>query len=170
MTKSSFFILLDFSLLRCYEIVRVLNTRCAFMPAVIQLCLTLARLLRTVVCQAFLSMGFSRQEHWKRLPWPPPGDLLDPGIEPNSPSSPALQADSLPLTTTKPKYYISLLTFIKFSFTMHSYLALVFSNLFINPSFLLGHPIWSYLACTHWTLISVFRTQMAAWHMCCRLE
>ena len=38
-------------------------------------------------------MGFPRQEYWSGLPCPPPGDLLDPGLEPRSP---ALQADSLP--------------------------------------------------------------------------
>ena len=38
-------------------------------------------------------MEFSRQEYWSGLPFPPPGDLPDPGIEPGSPS---LQADSLP--------------------------------------------------------------------------
>ena len=32
----------------------------------------------TVVHQAFLSMGFSRQEYWRGLPFPPPGDLPDP--------------------------------------------------------------------------------------------
>ena len=32
--------------------------------------------------QAPLSMEFSRQEYWSGLPFPPPGDLLDPGIEP----------------------------------------------------------------------------------------
>ena len=37
-------------------------------------------------------MGFSRQEHWSGLPFPSPGDLPNPGIEPRSP---ALQADSL---------------------------------------------------------------------------
>ena len=42
-------------------------------------------------------MGFSRQEYWSGLPFPPPGDLPDPGIEPASPVSPALQADSFPL-------------------------------------------------------------------------
>ena len=47
----------------------------------------------TVVCQACLSMGFPRQEYWSGLPFPSPGDLLDPGIEPKFP---ALQADSLP--------------------------------------------------------------------------
>ena len=46
--------------------------------------------------QAPLSMGFSRQEHWAGLPCPPPGDLPDPGIEPESSVSPTLQADSLP--------------------------------------------------------------------------
>ena len=49
-----------------------------------------------VTCQAPLSMGFSRQEYWSGLLCPPPGDLPDPGIEPTSPVSPALQADSLP--------------------------------------------------------------------------
>ena len=35
-------------------------------------------------------MGFSRQEYWSGLPGPPPGDLLDPGLEPTSLMSPAL--------------------------------------------------------------------------------
>ena len=39
------------------------------------------------------SMGFSRQECWSGLPFPFPGDLPDPGIEPGSPT---LQADALP--------------------------------------------------------------------------
>ena len=41
--------------------------------------------LWTVARQAPLSMGFSRQEYWSGLPFPPPGDRLDPGIEPMSP-------------------------------------------------------------------------------------
>ena len=52
----------------------------------------------TVAHQASLSMEFSRQEYWSGLPFPPPGDLPDPGIKPMSPASPALQADSLPLS------------------------------------------------------------------------
>ena len=40
--------------------------------------------------QAPLSMKFTRQEYWSRLPFPTPGDLPDPGIEPMSPASPAL--------------------------------------------------------------------------------
>ena len=44
--------------------------------------------------QAPVSMGLPRQEYWSGLPFPSPGDLPDPEIEPESP---ALQADSLPL-------------------------------------------------------------------------
>ena len=44
----------------------------------------------TVAYQVSLSMGFSRQEYWSGLPFPSPGDLSNPGIEPRSP---ALQAD-----------------------------------------------------------------------------
>ena len=47
----------------------------------------------TVACQAPLSTGFSRQEYWNGLPFPSPGNLPDPGIEP---ASPAWQEDSLP--------------------------------------------------------------------------
>ena len=39
----------------------------------------------TVALQAPLFMGFSRQEYWNGLPFPPTGDLPDPGIEPVSP-------------------------------------------------------------------------------------
>ena len=53
-------------------------------------------LLLTVAHQAPLSMGFSRPECWSGLPFPPPGDLLHAGTEPESPASPALQAGSSP--------------------------------------------------------------------------
>ena len=46
----------------------------------------------TVAYQAPPSMGFFRQEYWSGLPFPPPGDLPDPGIEPRSPE---FQADAL---------------------------------------------------------------------------
>ena len=49
----------------------------------------------TVAHQAPLSMEFSRQKYWSGLPFPPPGDLLDPGTEL---VSRALQVDSLPLS------------------------------------------------------------------------
>ena len=44
----------------------------------------------SAACQAPLSMGFSRQEYWRGLPRPLPGDLPNPGIELASPVSPAL--------------------------------------------------------------------------------
>ena len=59
-----------------------LSCVCVLVP---QSCLTLCD-------QAPLSIGFSRQEHWSGLPFPSPGDLPDPGIEPRFP---AWQADSL---------------------------------------------------------------------------
>ena len=47
----------------------------------------------TVAYEAPPSMGFSRQEYWSGVPFPSPGDLSNPGIEPKSPT---LQADALP--------------------------------------------------------------------------
>ena len=55
----------------------------------------------TVAYQALLFMQFSRQQYWSELPFPSPGDLPDPGIEPRSP---ALQADVL---TSEPPGKIS---------------------------------------------------------------
>ena len=56
-------------------------------------CILLFATLWTIAHQAPLFMEFSRQEYWSGLPFPSPGDLPNPGIEPGSP---ALQADSLP--------------------------------------------------------------------------
>ena len=44
----------------------------------------------TLACQAPLSMGFPRQKYWSELPFPPPGDLLNPGFKPTFFLSPAL--------------------------------------------------------------------------------
>ena len=57
------------------------------------MCSAMSNLFATpwvVACQAPLSMGFSRQEHWSGLPFLPPGDLPDPGMEPTSLAFPAL--------------------------------------------------------------------------------
>ena len=40
----------------------------------------------TVAHHAVLSMGFSRQDNWSQLPYPSPGDIPDPGMEPTSPA------------------------------------------------------------------------------------
>ena len=61
------------------------------MSEVTQLCLTLCNPMECT-CQAPPFTGFPRQEHWRGLPFPSPGDLPDPGIKPGSP---ARQADSL---------------------------------------------------------------------------
>ena len=53
-----------------------------------------------------LSVWFSRQEYWSGLPFPSPGDLPDPGIEPTSPESPALQVDSVLLNHQRSFFYI----------------------------------------------------------------
>ena len=50
---------------------------------------------RTVACQSPLSIGFLRQEYWSGLPFPSPGNIPDPGIEP---VSSALQENFLPLS------------------------------------------------------------------------
>ena len=54
----------------------------------------------TVAHQAPLSVGFPRQEYWKGLPCPPPGDLPNPGIKPASLMSPALASRFFTTSTT----------------------------------------------------------------------
>ena len=63
----------------------------------LQLCPTLLT-LQTVAHQPPLCMGFFRQEYWSGFPCPPLEDLLNPGIKLASPTSPAGQVDSLPLS------------------------------------------------------------------------
>ena len=56
--------------------------------------------LWTVACQALLSRGFSRQEHWSGLPCPLPGDLPNTGIEPVVLTSPALAGEFFSTSAT----------------------------------------------------------------------
>ena len=74
----------------------------------------------TVACQAPLSMGFPRQEHWSGLPFPPPGDLPHPGIESESPVFLALQADFfLPLSHQKsPSVFVRFSRMSMYDFTI----------------------------------------------------
>ena len=78
------------------------------MCSVAKLCPTLCDPM-TVACQAPLSMGFSKQEYWSRLPFPFPGDLPDPRTEPTSPVSPALVGRFL--TTESPGKPKKLITY-----------------------------------------------------------
>ena len=54
------------------------------------------------VAQAPLSMGFFRQESWRGLPFPTPGDLPDPGIEHSTPVSAALSGEFFTAPPRKP--------------------------------------------------------------------
>ena len=67
----------------------------------------------TVACQAPLSMEFPRQEHWTGLPFPPPGDLPDPGMEPESLRSPALASRFLTTSTSWEVNQLHMITKIK---------------------------------------------------------
>ena len=67
-----------------------------------KLCPTFVTPRDYIACESSLSMEFSKQEYWSGLPFPSPGDLPDPRIEPESP---ALQADSL-LTELRGKHAV----------------------------------------------------------------
>ena len=54
------------------------------MSAQLLICIQLFVTPWTAAYQAPLSMGFSRQEYWSELPFPTPGDLLNPGIKPRA--------------------------------------------------------------------------------------
>ena len=69
-------------------------------PAQLLNCVWLFVILWTIARQASLSMGYPKQEYWSGLPFPPPGDLLNPGIEPTSLVSPALAGGFFTTNTT----------------------------------------------------------------------
>ena len=68
-----------------------IKLHCVCACSVTQSCLTLCDPMDYIACQAPLSIGFSRQEYRSGLPCSSPGHLPDPGIEPVSLMSPALQ-------------------------------------------------------------------------------
>ena len=89
---------------RCYWQSQISRTQC--MPV---LSLSRVRLFPTpwtVAHQDLPSMEFSRHEYWSGLPFPSPGDLLDPEIEPRSP---IFQANSLPSEPPRKPIYIQVL-------------------------------------------------------------
>ena len=96
-------------------------------------CVWLCATLWTVARQASLSMEFSRQKYWNGLPFPSPGDLPDPGIEPRSP---ALQADSWPSESPgKPQLITSqILGYYLLEFSMMGIISLIFKPLFTAKS------------------------------------
>jgi len=96
-------------------------------------CVWLFVTLWAIARQAPLSVGFSRQEYWSRLPFPSPGDLPDPGIEPPSSVSPALQANSIPAEPSGKPVAVGL--------TWHYYLHYVC----ISESQIFGTSEWKHL-------------------------
>ena len=85
------FMVLAFSWALCMiSLVAMLNA-CMFSHSVVSDSILISW---AVTLSAPLSLGFPRQEYWSELPFPPPGDLPDPGIKPGCP---ALLVDSLPL-------------------------------------------------------------------------
>ena len=100
-----------------------------------------------------LSMGRSRQEYWCGLPFPSPGDLPDPGMEPVSPVNLALQADSLPAEPsgnhhTERGFFFLVMNFKIYSFgnfQIHSAVLLtVVAKLYIISPWLILHN-WKFL-------------------------
>ena len=131
---------------------------CMFLPGFIlpsevkvaQLCPTLATPW-TVAFEVPPSMGFSRQEYWSGLPFPSPGDLPNPGIEP---MSPALQADSLPTELgRKPIILPGTLQFLNWLMAEIALRCLVVSFLWegiTNTYYILFNPLsWSMLYYFH---------------------
>ena len=92
----------------------------------VQLCATPS----TVAHQAPLSMRFPRQEYWRGLPCPPPGDLPDPGMEPTSFNLSCIdwQAGSLPLTTWEAPLFHCCPPKTPFGCNLQVYFHLKFSN------------------------------------------
>ena len=98
--KLNFFsqILITILLLSVANIYRNLDNVLVFLLNYCFVCLCVCvlshfRLFATLWTLGLLFLGFFRQEYWGRLPFSPPGDLHNPGI---NPTTPALQADSLP--------------------------------------------------------------------------
>ena len=73
--------------LMCHLTIEVMNARVC--SSVTQSCATLHDLMYYSLPGSSV-LGFPRQEYWSGLPFPPPGDLPHPGIEPKSPVSPVL--------------------------------------------------------------------------------
>ena len=91
--------------------------------------------LGTIACQAPLSMGVSRQEHWSGLPCPPPGHFPNPGIEPGSLMSPALAGGFFTTSATWKA------TYIYYTYIMH--ITICVRRIYIYTFFLeYSLPFW----------------------------
>ena len=89
----------------------------------------------TVAHPVPLSMEFCRQEYQSGLPCPSPGDLLDPGIEPTSPMSLALESDSLPLSHQESPLECLLSRYFPISSSLCFPISLIFLFMFFLKTF-----------------------------------
>ena len=107
--KTSFLWMLhsDYFLLLCFQVLFLCDTVCAQLLSRVWSFAT----PWTVARQAPLSMGFPRQEYWSGLPFPPPGDLPDPGIEPASPAPALADESSTAVSPRKPSVVFTLSLF-----------------------------------------------------------
>ena len=98
-------------------------------------------------------MGFPRQEYWSELPFPPPGDLHNPRIEPASPASPTLQAVSLLLSHQgRPEKCIcSSKTLFHFYF-LNYYLFIWLCQVLVEACRIFLVAAWVTSSCGMWTL------------------
>ena len=101
--------------------------------------------LCTVACQASLSMWLSRQEYWRGLPCPWPGDLPNPGIEPVSLLSPALAGGYLPLVPPV-KSLFSPMDALKFFSLLPIFSRFICLILLFYELILLGIPTFSWIS------------------------
>ena len=85
------------SLIVCTRNLNCITDLCVCLVA--QFCLTLCDLVDCSLSGSSVH-EFSRQKYWSGLPFPPPGDLLDPGTEPESPTSPTLAGRFSTTSTT----------------------------------------------------------------------
>ena len=74
-------------------------------------------------------MGFSRQEYWSRLPFPTPGDLPNPGVEPVSVVSPALAGRFFTTSATWEALYINICIYALFFFQFFSIMVTILWSL-----------------------------------------
>ena len=95
----------------------------------------------TIACQAPLSMGFPRQEYWSVLPFLPPGDHPDPGIEPTSPAYPALRVDSLLLSQQGNSNIIHLSIYIYIISSLSLYIYQYICDQWINKENIMQDPL-----------------------------
>ena len=114
--------------------------------------------IRTVACQAPLSLGLSWQEYWSGLPFPPPGDLPNPRIEPTSLISPALAGRFFTTRATsfcfKSLQFIYNLEHISFNLTTEL-IGIIYNPGFIFFSVLISRLMAFEVRCEIWALLTV---------------